>query len=112
MSITLAGLNLSIYVSASHKTNLPSASVFKISTVCPDKVFTTSPGLVAVLLGMFSAEATTPIIFSLGLISAIALIVPNTLAEPDISYFISSMLGLGLMLIPPVSKVIPLPTMM
>ena len=47
----------------------------------------------------------------LGLISAIALIVPTTLADPVISYFISSIAGLGLILIPPVSKVMPLPTM-
>ena len=36
--------------------NLPSASVFKTSTVFPFLIFKTSPGLIAVLLGMFSTK--------------------------------------------------------
>ena len=71
---------------------------------------TTSPGFVAEPLGMFSAEATiaTTLIFRLS--SLIDFIVPITLAAPHISYFISSIPLLGFTDIPPVSKVIPLPT--
>ena len=36
--------------------NLPSASVFKTSTVFPFLIFRTSPGLIAVLLGIFSTN--------------------------------------------------------
>ena len=36
--------------------NLPSASVFKTSTVFPFLIFNTSPGLIAVLLGIFSTK--------------------------------------------------------
>ena len=39
-----------------------------------------------------------------------ALITPNTLAAPDISYFISSMAFPGFKVKPPESKVIPFPT--
>ena len=97
-------------MSASQRTNRPSASVLSISTVCPDIVFTTSPGLVALLPGIFSAEATTPMILDFGFIKAIASMVPKTLAAPLMSYFISSIAGLGFKLIPPVSKVMPFPT--
>ena len=62
-SVTVFGLNLFIYVNASANTNRPSASVFKISTVCPERVLTTSPGLVALLPGIFSALATTATTF-------------------------------------------------
>ena len=44
ISITYFGLNFLEYVKASHKTKRPSASVFRISTVIPDIVVTTSPG--------------------------------------------------------------------
>ena len=47
-------------------------------------------------------------IFSFSL--AIAKRVPMTLAPPHISYFISSIAADGLILIPPESKVRPLPT--
>ncbi len=71
---------------------------------------TTSPGLVALLPGIFSALATTPTILIGSLSSETTCIVAITLAAPHISNFISSMVGGGLRLIPPVSKVMPFPT--
>ena len=43
-------------------------------------------------------------------ISATAFMVPSTLAAPDMSNFISSISGAGFSEMPPVSKVMPLPT--
>ncbi len=85
MSITVAGLYLSTYDNASHSTRRPSASVFSISTVCPDRVLTMSPGLEAVPEGMFSAAAMTPTTLMGSLRSATVLTVPNTLAAPHMS---------------------------
>ncbi len=45
-----------------------------------------------------------------GFTSAMTCMAPSTLAEPPISYFISSMPSPGFRLMPPVSKVMPLPT--
>ena len=42
--------------------------------------------------------------------SATAFMVPSTLAAPHMSNFISSISGAGLSEMPPVSKVMPLPT--
>ena len=78
--------------------------------VWPDRLVTTSPGLSARPLGMFSQEAITPIRLSLGLSSATARIVPTTLAAPPMSNFISSMSPPGLSEMPPESNVMPLPT--
>ena len=51
VSVAMSKIYLGLYflqnVSASHKTNLPSASVFRISIVIPDILVTTSPGRVA-----------------------------------------------------------------
>ncbi len=71
---------------------------------------TTSPGLSAVLLGMFSHVGIKPTTFMAGCKAANASKVPSTLAAPHMSNFISSMPGPGLSEIPPVSKVMPLPT--
>ena len=78
--------------------------------VWPDMEVTMSPGLVAVLLGMFSQVGMTPTTLIGSSISAMACSVPSTLAAPHISYFISSMSAPGLSEMPPVSKVMPLPT--
>ena len=64
--------------------------------VWPDMLLTISPGLVAVLLGMFSTAGTTTLTLIGSFISAMAAIVPSTLAAPHMSYFISSMAGPGL----------------
>ena len=73
-------------------------------------LLTISPGLVAVPLGMFSQVAITPTRLTGSFRLAAALNTPNTVAAPHMSYFISSMAAAGLIEIPPVSKVIPLPT--
>ena len=69
-----------------------------------------SPGRLASPPGMFSQVGTTPTTFILRPRAITALRVPNTLAAPHISNFISSMAAAGLMEMPPVSKVMPLPT--
>jgi hypothetical protein len=84
--------------------------VFRISTVCPESVVTTSPGLVAWPPGMFSQVGMTPTTFSGACMPASARMVPSTDPAPDMSNFISSISPAGLSEIPPVSKVIPLPT--
>ena len=70
----------------------------------------TSPGFCAVPEGMFSAAQTTAITRTFGFSSAMARIAPIIAAPPAMSYFIFSMLSAGLMEMPPVSNVIPLPT--
>jgi hypothetical protein len=70
----------------------------------------TSPGLCALPSGMFSAAHTTAITRTFGLSSAMARMAPSMAAPPAMSYFISSILSEGLMEMPPVSKVMPLPT--
>ena len=71
---------------------------------------TTSPGFKALPPGMFSQATIKPTTLTAGCSWAKASKVPNTLAAPHISNFISSMPGPGLSEIPPVSKVMPLPT--
>jgi hypothetical protein len=73
-------------------------------------VRTMSPGRLALPLGMFSAAATMPTTLIGSPSRTTACITPNTEAAPHMSNFISSMPGPGLMLMPPVSKVMPLPT--
>ena len=71
---------------------------------------TMSPGLIARPLGMFSQAGMTPTTLILSFISATARSVPSTEAAPHMSNFISSISAAGLMEMPPVSKVMPLPT--
>ena len=59
---------------------------------------------------MFSAAQTIAITRTLGLSRAMARMAPIMAAPPAMSYFIFSMLSAGLMEMPPVSKVMPLPT--
>ena len=98
------------YHKASARTNLPSASVFKTSMVWPDIEVTISPGLTAFPEGMFSTKPTTPTALTLAFLPASAFIKPITTPDPPISYFISSIPFEGLIDMPPVSKVTPLPT--
>ena len=81
-----------------------------ISMVLPDMAVTTSPGLKALPSGMFSAEQTMAMTWTAGLSCAIARMAPIMAAAPAMSYFILSMSSAGLMEMPPVSKVMPLPT--
>ena len=110
MSTTACGLKRSAYVSASHRIRRPSASVFRISIVWPDMLVTMSPGRVARPLGMFSQAGITPTTLTGSFISATARSVPSTEAAPHMSNFISSISAPGLSEMPPVSKVMPLPT--
>ena len=71
---------------------------------------TTSPGLVARPLGMFSAAAITPTMLMGSFIMEAALIAPKTDPAPPMSNFISSIFPPGFRLMPPVSNVMPLPT--
>ena len=70
----------------------------------------TSPGLIAVPEGMFSVEGTTATRLTGSPSSAIAATASSTAAAPDMSIFISCMPAEGLIEMPPVSKVTPLPT--
>ena len=81
-----------------------------ISMVLPDMAVTTSPGLKARPSGMFSAEQTMESTRTFGLSRAMARMAPIMAAAPAMSYFIFSMLSPGLREMPPVSKVMPLPT--
>ena len=59
---------------------------------------------------IFSAEAITPTIFTGSFCLEIASTIPITLAAPHISYFIVCIPILDLILYPPESYVMPLPT--
>ena len=110
-SIITFGLKVSWqYHMASASTRRPSASVFSTSMVWPDIEVTMSPGRCAVPDGMFSTRPTTPTALTLALRAASARMVPMTAAEPAMSHFMSSMPAAGLIEMPPVSKVTPLPT--
>ncbi len=78
--------------------------------VWPDRLVTTSPGRWALPSGMFSASAQTPTTLALALRPAIAAIAPATAPAPPMSHFIASIPSAGLIEMPPVSKVMPLPT--
>ena len=109
--ITPVGSNRSCaYHRTSARTKRPSASVLMISTVSPFMDFTTSPGRVAVLEGMFSTRPTRPTTFALALRRASARMTPDTTPAPPMSMVMSSIPAAGLRLIPPVSNTTPLPT--
>ena len=76
----------------------------------PDMAKVMSPGLTALPEGMFSAAQTMAMTLTAGLSWAMARMAPIMAAPPAMSYFIFSMLSAGLMEMPPVSKVMPLPT--
>ena len=88
----------------------PSASVLMISMDLPDMAICTSPGFWALPEGMFSVAKIMAVTLTFGFSNAIARITPIMVAAPAISYFIFSMPSAGLMDMPPVSKVTPLPT--
>ena len=88
----------------------PSASVLITSTVLPDALVSTSPGRIALPPGMFSAVGTMPMTRIGAFSSAIARIAQATAAPPAMSSFICSIFSAGLIEMPPVSKVMPLPT--
>ena len=59
---------------------------------------------------MFSASGIQPVTSTCGLSAATASSVPSTAAAPLMSLFIASMPDAGLMEMPPLSNVMPLPT--
>ena len=76
----------------------------------PSIAVTTSPGFVALPPGIFSVHGAIAVTLISGLIAEMASIAAITDAAPVISAFIASIPGAGLILMPPVSNVIPLPT--
>jgi hypothetical protein len=84
--------------------------VLRISVLLPVIPVRISPGRKALPSGIFSTQAATPITRRWRPSWVIACMAPITAAAPLMSCFISSMRSAGLMLMPPVSKVIPLPT--
>ena len=79
--------------------------------VCPDIAVTTSPGRIALPLGMFSTRPMMPTALTFALRAASSCIRPTTHAAPAMSPFMSSMPAAGFSEMPPASKVTPLPTM-
>ena len=77
----------------------------------PFIVLTMSPGRCAPPPGMFSVAATIPATLILGLVCPITFMAAMTAAPPDMSLFISPILSDGFKEIPPLSNVMPLPTM-
>jgi len=69
-----------------------------------------SPGFSAPPPDIFSVAGTRPTILTGSFKSAAALIAASTAAPPAMSVFISSIFSAGLMEIPPLSNVRPLPT--
>ena len=98
------------YHRPSPRISRPSASVLLISTVRPDAPRITSPGLSALPPGMFSVAGTTATTRRGTPSRAIARTAATTAAAPAMSSFIRSMPSAGLIEMPPVSKVTPLPT--
>ena len=96
--------------SASASASRPSASVLRISMVLPFAARRISPGRYALPPGIFSVVGTMPVTLVFGLSRPIAIIAPTTAAPPHISIFIASISAPGLSEMPPVSKVMPLPT--
>ncbi len=81
-----------------------------ISIDLPDMAICTSPGFCAFPEGIFSVAQTMPMTFTLGFNNAMARMAPIIVAPPAMSYFIFSMPSAGLIEMPPVSNVMPLPT--
>ena len=82
-----------------------------ISTVLPLALVTTSPGRCALPPGMFSVAATTAITSKGGRRPAITSMAASVAAAPAMSPFILYMPSAPLIEMPPLSNVMPLPTM-
>ncbi len=80
------------------------------STVVPPYWVSTSPGRCAVDDGMFSAIGTVAVTSAATPSFAASTTVATTAAAPAMSEVIASIPAAGLMEMPPVSKVMPLPT--
>ena len=109
-SMISSALSSIALVSASASTNRPSASVLSISTVMPLRLLMISPGRMALPDMLFSAAATSICKRTGKCAAMISSASANACAAPPISFFIKRMPVEGLISSPPVSKVIPLPT--
>ena len=109
-STTASGLSSAARASASARMSRPSASVFSTSTVLPFRILSTSPGRIAVPLGMFSTIGTYAVTLALTPRSFSTDIAASTAAAPDMSVFIVSMPLDVFSDSPPESKTTPLPT--
>ena len=105
-----SGLPALAVVMPSARTNRPSASVLRTSTVLPPYIVRTSPGRVACPDGMFSARQAYVVTRTGIARAAMANVADATAAAPDMSHFIVCMDDAGLIDRPPESKVMPLPT--
>ena len=110
MSTIRSGLRLTARPRASASTSRPSASVLETSTVVPSYVVSTSPGRNEAPPTMFSASAAKPLTRTGSWSRAMVSTAWTTAAAPAMSSFIVGMLAAGLMVSPPESKVMPLPT--
>ena len=110
MSTIRSGLRSTARPSASASTSRPSASVLVISTVVPSYVVSTSPGRKDAPPTMFSASAANPVTRIGSSSRAMVSTACTTAAAPAMSSFIVGMLAAGLMVSPPESNVMPLPT--
>jgi hypothetical protein len=88
----------------------PSASVLSTSTVVPLRMVTTSPGLMARPLGMFSVSGSSPTTRTGASSARRADMAASTAAAPDMSVFMVIIPSAVLMDSPPESNVTPLPT--
>src|SRR5215211_2379194 len=109
-STTASGLSSAARASASARMRRPSASVLSTSTVLPFRILRTSPGRMAVPLGMFSTIGTYAVTLALTPSSFSTDIAASTAAAPDMSVFIVSMPLDVFSDRPPESKTTPLPT--
>jgi hypothetical protein len=80
------------------------------SIVVPLRARRMSPGFMERPEGRFSVAPMTAITRTGSPRRAIAAVAPSTAAPPDMSNFISLIFARGLIEMPPVSKVTPLPT--
>ncbi len=110
MSMMASGLASAANAMPSPRTRRPSASVLSTSTVSPPRWVMTSPGRVAVPLGMFSARHRYPVTATGRPSSATARTAAATAAAPPMSDFIVIIDAGGLSDRPPESNVMPLPT--
>src|SRR5688500_401051 len=111
ISIIILGLYCLIpNANASASINLPSASVLITSTLFPLYILIMSLGLLEELEGIFSTAGIIPITLCFIFKADNDFMIAITLTPPHLSNFISSILSLGLIDIPPESNVTAFPT--
>ena len=109
-STITSGLVATARTRASIRTSRPSASVFSTSTVLPLAAVSTSPGRIDDPDSMFSAMGANVDTLTGSPSRAIANVAWMTVAAPAMSHFIVSIDCAGLIVRPPESNVMPLPT--